>query len=420
MIRKTWRLLAAFTAFGVIGLGLIGPGLSRPASADSGTQIADCSFSTLKADLEGGGDYYYAPGQCPNPIVFTDTITLTSSASLTEYGDDVTLDGGGQVQLFSVNSWTASLDLTGLTLSSGSAPGGTWGGGAITNFGTVRVTDSMFTDNNDGNTPAYGGGAILNAPGASLTITDSTFASNYDASWRGVGGGAIYNFAGTVDITNSTFADNWAGGPGSAIHNESGAVTVSNSTVTGSLLGYAALYGDSGSTFTIGGSIVAGNSPANCSANVIDNGYNLEDDAGASCGFTAANHDIVGGDPQLDPNGLQDNGGPTRTVALRPGSPARDAIPPSTGLCPTGDQRGQIRPGNGGDACDIGAYEFQEAPTRTTLSSSVNPSTVGQQVTFTATVSPAPDGGTVACPGRRQLDQRLRQPAGRPCGPGHL
>src|SRR5579884_3212339 len=47
------------------------------------------------------------------------------------------------------------------------------------------------------------------------------------------------------------------------------------------------------------------------------------------------------------------------------------------------------------------AYEFDyppSAPTTTTtaLSSSPNPATVGQQVSYTATVSPAPDGGTVA------------------------
>jgi hypothetical protein len=34
------------------------------------------------------------------------------------------------------------------------------------------------------------------------------------------------------------------------------------------------------------------------------------------------NGNIVGVDPMLDPAGLQDNGGPTETIDLLPGSPA--------------------------------------------------------------------------------------------------
>src|SRR5262249_2494104 len=59
---------------------------------------------------------------------------------------------------------------------------------------------------------------------------------------------------------------------------------------------------------------------------------------------------------------LQDNGGPTLTHALLPGSPALDAIPEGINGCGTDstqDQRGVPRPqGTGGD---IGAYEA-EAP----------------------------------------------------------
>jgi len=41
------------------------------------------------------------------------------------------------------------------------------------------------------------------------------------------------------------------------------------------------------------------------------------------------------------------------------------------------------------------AWVFAGAPTTTTLASSMNPTPAGQQVTYTATVSPVPDGGTV-------------------------
>jgi Bacterial Ig-like domain (group 3) len=42
------------------------------------------------------------------------------------------------------------------------------------------------------------------------------------------------------------------------------------------------------------------------------------------------------------------------------------------------------------------AHDVLPAVTATTLTSSANPSTIGQQVTFTAAVTPLPDGGTVA------------------------
>jgi hypothetical protein len=51
---------------------------------------------------------------------------------------------------------------------------------------------------------------------------------------------------------------------------------------------------------------------------------------------------------------LADNGGPTPTHALVPGSPAIDAAPVGPD-CPSEDQRGIARPQ--GAACDIGAFE---------------------------------------------------------------
>jgi len=63
-------------------------------------------------------------------------------------------------------------------------------------------------------------------------------------------------------------------------------------------------------------------------------------------------------DLQLGP--LQDNGGPTQTHALLPGSPAIDAV---VGACAvTQDQRGVSRPqdgdANGSAICDSGAFEL--------------------------------------------------------------
>jgi hypothetical protein len=88
-------------------------------------------------------------------------------------------------------------------------------------------------------------------------------------------------------------------------------------------------------------------------------GHNI--DSGASCGFTSPG-DLGNTDPQLGL--LADNGGPTDTHALLPGSPAIDAG--INANCPDEDQRFIARPQDGdGDAtavCDIGSYEAESPP----------------------------------------------------------
>jgi hypothetical protein len=81
------------------------------------------------------------------------------------------------------------------------------------------------------------------------------------------------------------------------------------------------------------------------------NGHNLATDG--TCNLVAAG-DQANTDPVLGP--LADNGGPTRTHALLPGSPAIDAADP--GQCPVADQRGIARPQ--GPSCDVGAFEREQ------------------------------------------------------------
>jgi hypothetical protein len=120
------------------------------------------------------------------------------------------------------------------------------------------------------------------------------------------------------------------------------------------------IYGSSNPTlrntivaYSTAGDDCAGDDP------VISEGYNLDTDY--TCGL-GADGDLPNTDPGLGP--LQDNGGPTWTHALPPGSPAIDWIPSGSNGCGTTvtqDQRGVPRPLDGNsdtvEACDIGAYE---------------------------------------------------------------
>ncbi len=92
--------------------------------------------------------------------------------------------------------------------------------------------------------------------------------------------------------------------------------------------------------------LLATNAPSSCGGAVAtDAGHNL------SFGDTSCPSTFLSGDPALGQ--LADNGGPTETIALVPGSAARDQVPVAS--CQATDQRGVARPA--GPACDIGAYE---------------------------------------------------------------
>jgi predicted outer membrane repeat protein len=157
-------------------------------------------------------------------------------------------------------------------------------------------------------------------------------------------------------VKNSRLSSNGAA-DGGAINNY-GTVTVSNSTFSGnSATSYGGGIRTYGGTGTLKNTIVA-NSPAggNCSGAITDGGGNLSYPDTTCPGMNR--------DPKLGP--LQDNGGPTHTMALGPSSAAIDAA--DDAVCAAApvnnlDQRGITRPQ--GPHCDIGAFEV--APHRTFL-----------------------------------------------------
>ena len=118
--------------------------------------------------------------------------------------------------------------------------------------------------------------------------------------------------------------------------------------------------------------IVASDSGGNCAGLFSDGGNNL------SFGDTTCFG--INGDPKLGP--LQDNGGPTETSDLGPGSAAINAGPASGPGCPATDQRGLPRPF--GDACDIGAYEVTPPVATTGGATGVGSSTATLAGTVTA------------------------------------
>jgi hypothetical protein len=273
--------------------------------------LTGCTLSNDSAQGTGGG-------------VWNDgTVTLTGCT----LSNDSAGGGGG---IFSLTTLT----LTGCTLSNDSAP---TGGGGIEISGTATLTGCTLS--NDLATGSGGGGGIDN--GGTLTLTNCTL-SNDSVSGAGLfGGGGLFNNGGTATLTNCTLSNNSASTFGGGIEVRIGL----------------------GGTVNLTNTIVAGNSAPTApdiSGPVGTADHNLIGDGTGSGISNGVNGNQVGGngnpviDPRLGP--LANNGGPTQTLALLPGSPAlRNA---DNAAAPHTDQRGHVRRDEAGETTDIGAFEL--------------------------------------------------------------
>jgi len=284
---------------------------------------------------------------------------ITASISGLAISDGSATDGGG---IFN----DGSLTLTNVVLSGNTATGN---GGAISNQGGLSIDMSTLSGNSAGN-----GGGIFNA-GGGVTITNSTLSGNTASPTGTGGGGGIFNagVSGTVTILNSTLSGNSVtGGTGGGIFNGGGTVNVSFATLANnSANAGGGIYSTAG-TANFKNSIVA-NSPSggDCAGPGTINASGVNFTTNGTCpGFTQVTS------AQLNLGPLADNGGPTQTHALLPGSVAIDAAPDCTDLNGTPgksvpkdvvetDQRGVSRPQ--GKACDVGSFEFVPCTTMPTI-----------------------------------------------------
>ncbi|MCH7697497.1 MAG: CSLREA domain-containing protein [Chloroflexi bacterium] len=347
-------------------------------TVNSTADVGDASTGNGICATAGGACTLRAAIQEANALPGSDVITvpagtynlsagqLTISSDLTLNGagaGTTAVDGGGLGGVFYISSG-ATAEISDLTVRNGSAINA---GGGISVVGTLTLNRSAITGNSAGN---VSGGIYYQG---TLTINDSTISGNHAGNTGGgIGDGG--SGAGTLTINNSTISNNVADNTGGALRNK-GVATINNSTITGNTAGNV----NGGiQNATIKNTIVADNSPTDCGGPVVSLGHNLSSDS--SCGLTGTG-DISNANPLL--GSLADNGGPTFTHALLPGSPAIDAgssdCPP-----PATDQRGAARPAG---ACDIGAFESGVVgPTPTT------------PPTPTVTPSPTPCGGPCPTP----------------------
>jgi beta-glucanase (GH16 family) len=334
-----------------------------------------------------GGTIDLDPGLAGGTIVLSSGPLQISGKEVTIDGSGapgLTISGGGTDRVFVIDG-DATAHISDLTIADGYG----WDlAGGILNNGTLSL-DHVTVTGNTMETAAgdfwKGGGGIYNGDGATFSLLDSSVVNN-TAGWSGGGVYSFFNSTTTIErstisgnvsndvgggirslgnaqIINSTISGNEATGwYGGAMFITDGVVNMSFTTVADNTSPpwapaavFVGTFTSASATLNVDNSVIAHNvtegcflAPFGAGAVAINSlGHNLFTDA--TC-FPVGSDQIVGS-ASLDP--LADNGGPTLTHALQPGSPAIDAA--DDAVCPATDQRSVNRPQ--GTACDIGAYE---------------------------------------------------------------
>jgi hypothetical protein len=229
------------------------------------------------------------------------------------------------------------------------------GGGCAVPAGILTFSNATIASNDtfggDGGQGGDGGSGNPSGPGG-----------NGGDGGTEKGGGLFVFGSGTADVHNSTFAVNYSGsshggapGAGGAqgqdVPGQAGGVRRDSGTVNAVSSIFANNY------------VATGGTDPDFSGNFASAQHNLlRDNTGSN--LAAANPDANGNkvgtqgspiDPKFVLQQLDNYGGPTKTLALRPDSPAIDAGSNPDGLM--SDQRGFLSRAING-ATDIGAFEF--------------------------------------------------------------
>ena len=257
---------------------------------------------------------------------------------------------------------------TGGTGSSGGDNGGSggtgMGGGLYLAANRATLSNSTLNDNNanggnggnaliggDGGDGANGsGGALAVAQGDVSLINDTVDANSAQGGSGGNGGGTRSDLRG----------GNGGNSAGGGLYLTGGSTSLTNTIIAQD-------------------TVTAGTAGAPGKGGQAGNGGSATDTDVS--GSYSSDDDFIGGDPDLGP--LQNNGGPTQTMAPLPGSPVIDKGDSSAATLPEYDQRGYAR--IVGSAVDIGADEYQyDLSVSISGPSSVN---AGQNIAYQITVT---------------------------------
>ncbi|MDQ1354755.1 MAG: fibronectin-binding autotransporter adhesin [Acidobacteriota bacterium] len=313
----------------------------------------------IRENVAGDGGWWHANGLSggngggiynSGTLVIDNCIITNNKAGNGSESDDIGGNGGSGGGIYNIGILT----LNKCIITDNKSGNGAWldgiggEGGGVCNRGTSIISGCTVSGNESGSGDYYAGrgGGIFNGTDAYLSLANCTVSGNHTGERDySASGGGLYN-AGDSRLTGVTIVNNTAGtnsntyeGYGGGIYNGGNIILINAIIAYNGVpnIGYGA---DCYGTFDwVCYSVIA--DTRDC----------------ALSGYQKAN--ILGQDPLLGP--LADNGGPTKTHALLPGSPAIDAGNSSGSYT---DQRGYKRPinilsiPNVSDGADIGAYEY--------------------------------------------------------------
>lgn len=319
-------------------------GCSLRAAIQLGSHIASSVGEPTVVVSVPAGSYVLTEDGPNEDDSVTGDLDVRGTMTLRGDGSGATIDGAGQEdRIFHVGAFAA------LTLEDISLVGG-------------QMTAQGFNDKH--------GAAVLVNPNGSLTMRDGTITGGMAP----VAGGGIYSSGavilervtvrggqapdgggiavagGSLVAENATISGNTGSTSGGGLSVTAGSVTLNAVTI-------AANSAPTGPALASGGAVTARNTiiaapdgETACSGTAPTTEQVLATSAGCAATMVA--------DPQL--SALADHGGASLTHALAETSPAVDAGNNAT--CPDEDQRGQSRPSNQANPCDLGAYEFVPEP----------------------------------------------------------
>jgi hypothetical protein len=394
------RLLVASAAFSWL--------MSSDAAVIAVTNNADSgagSFRQAIADAQENDTITFDPDVRGTIALMNGELLISKALTIQGPGANLlTIDAGNASRVLRTDAHGRAISIFGLTFTRGQLTVSEPEGGGIRNDSNLTLTActvSACTLAADFGSDAKGGG-IYNATGSLIQLVRCTLNGNsvaggasFHLGQPGSGnGGALFNDQGAMaSLQNCTITGNLAaGGPmvcgvfgcmagsgsGAGIYNAGdlvmAACTISSNSATADLGaasgGGISSVGNSQITNSIVAENTGGVSP-DAAGSFESNGFNLIGMSDGSAGFTAIGDQTgtIGAplDPKLGP--LQDNGGPTWSRALLPGSPAIDA---GISANLSTDQRGAVRTHDfpdipnppGGDGTDIGSFEVVDLGAR--------------------------------------------------------
>jgi hypothetical protein len=246
-----------------------------------------------------------------------------------------------------------------------------WTGGGVSAADGVTVEISRTSINsNASQAPNFDGGGGLFLFDANVLFRDSLISGN---SSLFIGGGIDSRFT-HLSMIGSTVSGNTSGSHGGGLHSDLRTLDIAFSTITANMApaGFAGgVYAERGNpgSRVFRSNIIAGNTNNDVEGdvNVFQSaGYNVIGTGNSASIFNQTGDQTGHTSDTLKLGPLVDNGGPTMTHALLPGSPAIDAGDPAamggSGGVPEFDQRGSPWSRVAGGRIDIGAVESQPNP----------------------------------------------------------